>query len=89
MAEVENFVLDMLRAIRGDAAAMRGDVAAMHDVQHEHGVRLGELGTAMAGLRRDNAGDAGDAEVSAHVAVRIDKLCDEVDRIKQRPESAD
>lgn len=79
MAEVDNLVLEMLRGIRGDVAAIR-------DVQREHGVRLAELGTGLAGLRRDNAGDA---EVSAHLAVRIDRLRDEVDRIKQRLEIAD
>lgn len=79
MAEVENLVLDMLRGIRSDVGAIR-------DVQREHGVRLAELGTAMAGLRRDTAGDA---EVTAHLAVRLDRLRDEVDRIKRRLEIAD
>ncbi|WP_439546995.1 hypothetical protein [Sandarakinorhabdus sp.] len=79
MAEVDNLVLEMLRGIRSDVAAIR-------DVQREHGVRLAELGTTMAGLRRDTAGDA---EVTAHLAVRIDRLRDEVDRIKRRLEIAD
>lgn len=79
MSDVENLVLDMLRAIRGDVAAIR-------DTQREHGVRLAELGSAVAGLRRDNAGDA---EVTAHLAARVDRLRDEIDRIKQRLEIAD
>ena len=79
MSDVGNLVLDMLRAIGGDVAAIR-------DTQREHGVRLAELASAVAGLRRDNAGDA---EVTAHLAARVDRLRDEIDRIKQRLEIAD
>lgn len=79
MADIDNLVLELLRTIRSDVASIR-------DIQREHGVRLAELGTAMAGLRRDTAGDA---EVTAHLAVRSDRVCDEMDRIKRRLEIVD
>jgi hypothetical protein len=46
MAATDNLVLELLRAIRSDVTALR-------DTQREHGVRLTELASAMAGLRRD------------------------------------
>lgn len=79
MSEADNLVLEMLRALRGDIAAVR-------DTQREHGVRLTELAAGVAGLRRDAAGDA---EVSAHLAARVDRLRDDVERIKRRLEIAE
>ena len=69
----------MLRAIRADVSAVR-------ETQREHGVRLTELASGLAGLRRDTAGDA---EISAHLAARADRLRDEIDRIKRGLEIAD
>ncbi|HEX8444217.1 MAG TPA: hypothetical protein VF631_11285 [Allosphingosinicella sp.] len=51
MAEPTNLVLEHLRAIRVDLAAVR-------EVQGEHGLRLTELAVGIAGLRRDQAHDA-------------------------------
>lgn len=79
MSDTESLVLELLRA-------MRSDMSAMRDTQREHGVRLAEIANALAGLRRDSAGDA---EVTAHLAARVDRLRDEVDRIKRRLEIAD
>lgn len=79
MSDTENLVLDMLRA-------MRSDMASIRETQREHGVRLAEIAGAVAGLRRDTAGDA---EVSAHLAARVDRLRDEIDRIKRRLEIVD
>lgn len=64
MSEPENLVLELLRANRGDLAAER-------DQLPEHGVRLTEIASAVAGMRRDQAPDA---EANAHPAARVDRL---------------
>ena len=79
MTATENLVLEMLRAIRSDLASVR-------ETLREHSVRFSELNGAVAGLRRDSAGDA---EVTAHLTARFDRLRDDVDRIKRRLEIAD
>jgi hypothetical protein len=80
MAEVaDNLVLDLVRGIRGDLSDMR-------TVQREHSVRLTEIAASVAGLRRDSGHDA---EVSAHLAARVDRAFDEIDRIKRRLDIAD
>lgn len=63
------------------------------DGQREHSndfrevkLRLGELQSSVAGLRRDQALDA---EVSAHPQAQFDRLREEVDRIKRRLDLAD
>ncbi|MBU6166438.1 MAG: hypothetical protein KGQ52_09925 [Alphaproteobacteria bacterium] len=75
----ENLVLEMLRTIRADLSSVR-------ETLREHSLRFSELNSAVAGLRRDGAGDA---EVTAHLNVRVDRLRDEVDRIKRRLEIVD
>ncbi len=77
--DVENLVLEHLRALRSDNADIRQTLK-------DHGVRLTEIAGSVAGLRRDQALDA---EASAHLAARVDRLRDEVDRIKQRLELRD
>jgi hypothetical protein len=79
MVEPENLVLEHLRAIRSDLARQR-------DVLGEHGVRLTEIAASVAGLRRDQALDA---EAGAHLAARIDRLRDDVERIKRRLDLTD
>ena len=79
MAEPENLVLEHLRAIRSDLALQR-------EVLGEHSVRLSDVASAVAGLRRDQALDA---EAGAHLAARIDRLRDDVDRIKRRLDLAE
>ena len=79
MIEPANLVLEHLRGIRTDLTAVR-------EVQGEHSLRLTELAIGIAGLRRDQAHDA---EVGAHLAARIDRMQDEIDRIKRRLELSD
>ncbi len=61
---VENLVLEHLRAIRMD-------IARMEPKQHEIVTRLGRLELAVAGLRRDGAHTD---EAAAEQNVRIDHL---------------
>jgi hypothetical protein len=77
--EPDNLVLNMLRAIRADLASQR-------EILTEHGVRLTEIAATTAGLRRDQALDA---EAAAHLAARVDRLRDEVERIKRRLDLSD
>jgi cob(I)alamin adenosyltransferase len=69
-----NIVLEHLRA-------MRGDMHEMKDMLREHGHRLTRIEISIASLRRDQASDA---EGVAHLEARIDRLTNEVSRIKQR-----
>lgn len=69
-----NLILDHLRA-------MRADMHEMKDMLREHGHRLTRLETSIAGLRREQAGDA---ENVAHLEARIDRLSDDITRIKRR-----
>jgi hypothetical protein len=74
-----NLVLEHLRAIRAD-------VHEIKTVQKEHGHRLTRLEIGVAGLRREQAGDA---ENVAYMEARMDKLHDEIERIKRRLEIID
>ena len=74
-----NLVLEILRD-------MRRDMGEMRDILREHTVRLNELAIGQAGIRRDMAHDS---EVNAHLAARVDRLRDDVDRIKRRLELVD
>ena len=69
-----NLVLEHLRA-------MRGDMHEMKDMLREHGHRLTRIEMSIAPLRRDQASDAGNV---AHLEARIDRITDEISRIKQR-----
>ncbi|MEI7607781.1 MAG: hypothetical protein WCJ64_10395 [Rhodospirillaceae bacterium] len=72
--EPENLVLTYLRALRAD-------ISDIKETQREHGYRLTRIEGSIAGLRRDQAGDA---ETVAHLGARIDGLRDDVNRIKRR-----
>ncbi len=74
MTDIDNLVLEHLRAIRGDIAGVR-------DVLSEHGLRLSRIEGSVAGLRREQAGDA---EAVAHLEARVDRLFEDIDRIKRR-----
>jgi hypothetical protein len=74
MKPAGNLVLEHLRAIRADLTEMR-------DMQREHGLRLTRIETAVVGLRRDQAADA---ETVVHFETRLDRLRDDVERIKRR-----
>ena len=71
---VENLVLEHLRAIRGD-------IARMERKQDETITRLGRLELAVAGLRRDMAHTD---EAAAEQGVRIDHLAERLDRVERR-----
>lgn len=73
-ADVENLVLEQLRAIRSTLDS-HGRMFT------EQGMRLTEIAGSIAGLRRDQALDA---EANAHLAARLDRLRDDVERIKRR-----
>lgn len=74
-----NIVLEHLHAIGAD-------VHEIKTVQNEHGHRLTRLEIGVAGLRREQAGDA---ENVAYMEARMDKLHDEIERIKRRLEIID
>lgn len=74
-----NLVLEHLCAIRAD-------VHEIKTVQKEHGHRLTRLEIGVAGLRREQAGDA---ENVAYMEAGMDKLHDEIERIKRRLEIID
>jgi len=69
-----NLVLEHLRAIRGDLTALREDL-------REVKIQQGDMARSLAAIRRDQANDA---EIAAHTQVRLDRLAEEVDRIKRR-----
>jgi septal ring factor EnvC (AmiA/AmiB activator) len=73
---VENLVLEHLRAISAD-------IARMERKQDEVITRLGRLELAVAGLRRDMAHTD---EAAAEQNVRMDHLAERVERIERRLE---
>lgn len=75
----DNLVLEILRAIWGDIAGIRSDI---RDIK----TRQTDMSRTIAGIRRDQADDA---EVSAHVQARLDRLQEEVDRINRRLDIVD
>jgi chromosome segregation ATPase len=74
-----NLVLEHLRAIR---AKLDEHDERFNDVVH----RLTRIEIVNAGLRREQAGDA---ENVAHLGARLDRLGEEIDRIKRRLELID
>lgn len=71
---IENIVLEHLRAIRAD-------IERMERKQDETITRLGRLELSVAGLRRDVAHTD---EGAAEQGVRIDHLAERIDRIERR-----
>jgi septal ring factor EnvC (AmiA/AmiB activator) len=76
---VENLILEHLRAIRADIGGIREDVREIKQ-------RLTSLETAVAGLRRDNANLYGDV---IDQQSRYDRLAERVERIEHRLGLAD
>jgi len=72
----ENIVLEHLRTIRSELAAVRDDLRELR-------ARQVETHTAVLALRRDQVNDA---ETGATLAVRVDRLTDRMERIEQRLE---
>jgi hypothetical protein len=66
-----DLVLEMLRDIRHELGEVRATL-------RDHTLRLGELALGLTAVRREQANNA---EVSANLATRVDRLRDDVDRI--------
>lgn len=77
--DTPDLVLEHLRA-------MRADMHEMKDMLREHGHRLTRIEMSVASQRRDQASDA---ENVAHLEARMDRLNDEITRIKRRLEIID
>ena len=71
---VENLILEHLRAIRADISGIKDDVREIKQ-------RLTSLEAAVAGLRRDNANLYGDM---ADHHTRYDRLAERMERIERR-----
>ena len=71
---VENLILEHLRAIRSDISSIKDDIREIKQ-------RLTSLETCVAGLRRDNANLYG---YMADQHTRYDRLADRVERIEKR-----
>ena len=71
---IEDLILEHLRAIRADVAAVKDDVREIKQ-------RLVSLEAVSAGLRRDHANLCGDM---ADQHARYDRLAERVERIERR-----
>ena len=76
---VENLVLEHLRAIRADVSGIKDDV---REIKH----RLTSLEGAVAGIKRDQAASYAD---TADQHARYDRLAERVERIERRLEIQD
>ncbi len=76
---VENLILEHLRAIRADIGGIKDDVREIKQ-------RLTSLEAAIAGLRRDSSNLYGDV-VDQHA--RYDRLVERVERIERRLDLAE
>lgn len=72
--EPDNLVLVYLRRMDANINALRDDV---RELKH----RQTDIARQIAGLRREQAGDA---ETVAHVEARLDRLGERVERIERR-----
>ena len=79
MAETDNLILEMLRAIRAEIAGLRADLK-------ENTQRLGRLEVSIAGLRRDSAHGE---ETQVEQEARMDRLARRIERIEKRLELSD
>ncbi|HHW77103.1 MAG TPA: hypothetical protein GX399_08785 [Xanthomonadaceae bacterium] len=76
---VENLILEHLRAIRADIGGIKDDVREIKQ-------RLTSLEAAVAGLRRDSANLYGDV---IDQQARYDRLAERLERIERRLDLAD
>lgn len=72
-------LLEHMKAVRAELAAMRTDIREIRD-------RQTETHSAVLAVRRDQAQDA---EVGVHLAGRVDRLYDRLDRIERRLDLTD
>ena len=72
-------LIEHMKAVRAELASMREDIRELRDRQNEtHG--------AVLAIRRDQVQDA---EVAIHLAARVDRLYDRIERIERRVDLAD
>lgn len=77
--EINSLVLEHLRAIRTD-------IRDIKETLRDHSQRLGRLEPSLAGMRREQSGDA---ENVALMGLRLDRLAEDVERIKHCLELVD
>lgn len=77
---VDNLVLEHLRALRSDVQTLRTE---MHSEFKDVKYRLSSLELAMSGVKRDQAESLGDY---ARQQIGIDNLVERIQRIEQRLE---
>lgn len=75
---IENLLLEHLKAIRADIGTIKADLK-------ENTTRLGRIEVSVAGLRRDIAHNE---EATAEQSMRIDRIAERVERIEKRLEIA-
>ena len=78
MENIENLMLEHLKAIRADISVIKSDIK-------EHTHRLGRIEVSISGLRRDMALSD---ETTAEQSVRMDRMNDRIERIERRLELA-
>ena len=74
MENVENLMLEHLKAIRDDISVIKSDIK-------EHTHRLGRLEVSIFGLHRDMPMRD---ETTAELSVRMDRMNDRIERIERR-----
>lgn len=75
---VENLILEQLRGLRNQVAGLQGEMRSeFADVKY----RINRLETAVAGMRRDEAGQAEDI---ARQQAFLDPLVERIQRIERR-----
>lgn len=73
---VENLILEMLRAVRADVAAMKSELK-------ENTTRLGRIESGVARIARDEGQNYSEMVEDRHA---VDKLKERIERIEQRLE---
>jgi hypothetical protein len=80
---IEHLVIEQSRALRNQIASLQAEMRSeFSDVKH----RLNRFETSVAGVRRD---EAGQAEDTARQQSTIDRLVERIQRIEQRLELRD
>ncbi|OGT93865.1 MAG: hypothetical protein A2286_03040 [Gammaproteobacteria bacterium RIFOXYA12_FULL_61_12] len=79
MSNVENLLLEHLRAIRADISALREDGREIKQ-------RLSGLETGVAGIRREMVGHYEDSTLLHN---RVDRISERIERIERRLELQD
>jgi len=75
---IEHLILEQFRAMRNQIASLQSEMRAeFGDVKH----RINRLESAVAGMRRDEAGAAEDI---ARQQATLDRLKERIDRIERR-----